>query len=67
MAYDYIGQNIYNEIPAQKFILQCYGARSKLVHTGSVKNSDFDIGTLSACLDVYLSDLLSAIIESKGT
>jgi len=64
LARKYIGDKIYNKLSAEKFISKCYNARNMLVHTGAVNENKFNIGSLAAQLDVFLSDLLSAILEN---
>ena len=64
LSSNHLANKTYNNVSAEKFITNCYSARSKLVHTGSVNHAKFNIGTLAAQLDVFFSDLLTAIIES---
>jgi|WetSurSiteA1Bulk_404760.scaffolds.fasta_scaffold01234_9 hypothetical protein len=61
MGTNHLQGKIYDGLPAEKFIKKCYEARSKLVHTGSIDNSKYNIGTLAANLEVYMTDMLTTI------
>lgn len=61
MADTYLTHEVYDGLASKKFIKKCYEARSKLVHTGSVDDSKYNIGTLAANLEVYMRDLLAKI------
>lgn len=61
MATTHLADREYGRLPANKFIATCYDARSKLVHTGGVDESKFDIGSLAANLEVYLTQMLTRL------
>ena len=61
MANAHLQGKQYDNLEASKFISKCYEARSKLVHTGSVEESRYSIGSLAANLEVYLMDMLTKI------
>ena len=61
MASKHLPEKTYGGLSPEKFISKCYDARSKLVHTGSVENSKYNIGTLAANLEVYMTDMLTTI------
>jgi hypothetical protein len=61
MAKVHLDGKQYDNLVASKFISKCYEARSKLVHTGSVEESRYSIGSLAASLEVYLMDMLTKI------
>lgn len=60
MAQEYLADKFYNGLTPVKFINKCYEVRSKLVHTGESDNEN--VGVLAANLNVYLSDLIQALI-----
>lgn len=62
MAIRYLPGKIYDGMPSEIFIKRCYDARSKLVHSGMVEESEYNIGTLAANLELYMKDMLTAII-----
>ncbi len=61
MASSYLPDKKYGGLPSDKFIKKCYEARSKLVHTGRVDDSKYEIGGLAANLEVYMTELLSTL------
>tara|TARA_R110000787_G_scaffold146062_1_gene259807 strand:- start:14235 stop:15125 length:891 start_codon:yes stop_codon:yes gene_type:complete len=61
MAATHLTYNVYDGLASEQFIKKCYDARSKLVHTGSVDASKYNIDTLAANLEVYMKDLLTNI------
>lgn len=61
MANKYLPNTIYDGLSSEKFITKCYNARSKLVHSGKVKNEDYDIDALAANLELYMRDILTEI------
>lgn len=63
MAATYLPNKQYDSLKSEAFIKKCYDARSKLVHEGGVDESKYNIGTLGAQLEVYMSDLLSEIVS----
>jgi|WetSurMetagenome_2_1015567.scaffolds.fasta_scaffold36885_5 hypothetical protein len=67
MAEEHLGGKTYDKLPAAKFITVCYEARSTLVHTGGVNESQVNIGVLAAQLNIYLSDLLLSLVAKNGT
>jgi hypothetical protein len=66
MAEHYLNGNLYEEHSPSKFITKCYGARSKLVHTGTVGECNVNIGGLAANLNVFLSDLIQALVKETA-
>jgi hypothetical protein len=62
MATRYLPGKSYDGIPSEIFIKSCYDARSKLVHSGKVEESEYNIGTLAANLEVYMKDMLTSIL-----
>lgn len=60
-------KNLVNQLNLQSyavnFISNCYDARSKLVHSGKVDETQYNIDKLAANLEVYLKDMLTAILE----
>lgn len=60
MAQGYLADKIYNGLTSAEFIKKCYKVRGTLVHTG--ESDKENIGVLAANLDVYLSDLIQALI-----
>lgn len=45
------------------FIKKCYEARSRLLHSGSIDESKYNIGALSSSLGTYLRDLLGQLAQ----
>ncbi|WP_166371990.1 HEPN domain-containing protein [Psychromonas sp. SA13A] len=63
MAIEYLSEKQYNGVDSHIFIKECYDARSKLVHEGGVDESKYNISRLASAMEVYMSDMLLAIIE----
>jgi hypothetical protein len=63
MATRYLSGKSYDGMPSELFIKRCYDARSKLVHSGKVDESTYNIGTLAANLEVYMKDMLTTILR----
>lgn len=61
MAARHLTSKTYDGVNPEVFIKRCYEARSKLVHSGSVDESKFNIGTLAANLELYIKDMLIAL------
>ncbi len=59
MALCYLPGNKYDGTTSVKFIKKCYEARSKLVHSGAVDESKYNVGTLAANLELYMKDMLT--------
>ena len=59
MADNYLYDKTYQGMSSRKFIKTCYEARSKLVHTGSLNGTEFNIGTLTSNLSMYLTHMLT--------
>ncbi len=62
MATQYLPEKSYDGISSEVFIQRCYNARSKLVHSGKVEETKYNVGTLAANLEVYMKDMLTAIL-----
>ena len=63
MAIIYLPEKVYDGMSAENFIKKCYNARSTLVHTGSLDDSKFNIGSLASNLKVYMTDMLTTISD----
>lgn len=63
MAKGYLTDKIYHGFNPEEFIKECYKVRSNLVHNG--KSDEENISVLVENLDVYLSDLIQALILSN--
>lgn len=53
----------YSGMASEVFIKKCYDARSRLLHSGSINESKYDIGALSSSLRIYLRDLLEQLAQ----
>ncbi len=61
MAEKYLTGKKYDGLEPERFIKKCYDARSKLVHSGSVDDSKYNIGGLAGSLELYMKDILIAL------
>ena len=62
MAKKYLTGKKYDGLEPERFIKKCYEARSKLVHSGSVDDSKYNIGGLVGSLELYMKDILIALV-----
>ena len=67
LAQKYVPEKSYESMPAVTFISKCYQVRSTLVHTGNYDASGIGLGVLAAQMNVFLSDVLVAKVNSEGT
>lgn len=59
MATLHLSDKSYEELNSDKFIQKCYEARSQLIHSGTVSEAKYNIGTLAANLELYMKDMLT--------